>query len=231
MPLLILLAVLLPAMRAAACPLVLHEPAVPDEALLMVIEACEGAVVEIEPPAGGQPRLVSLQPGRLWALLGPAGEGLHTFVVRVCDAEGNCDESYFAFVSSGRKVSVRRANDIPPMVIGEPYEAQLVEVAGGVVTVESSTLPEGLRLTADGMLVGTPRGPEGRQSIVVEGLECGPEVARFLGSARVEARAPGNDVDPAACPAQAPQTGCQAAPPGAALALLTLLLLRRRGSG
>lgn len=106
-----------------------------------------------EPPAG-----MSLnEAGALCGVPSEAGE--HQLSVRVIDAGGIIDTSWFGFEVVAADAFVVRTQQVPDATVGQPFEATL-EVWGAtepaVWALDLGALPPGLTLSASGSITGTP---------------------------------------------------------------------------
>lgn len=94
----------------------------------------------------------------------PAMEETQNFTVTVTDAQGGSDSRALTLrVVEPRTPLTIVTRTLTPAVVGQEYAARL-SVVGGTTAAEDlvwagTGLPEGLTLSADGVVVGTPEGP------------------------------------------------------------------------
>jgi Putative Ig domain len=91
----------------------------------------------------------------------PAVEGTFNFTIRVTDtAQQNSQKAFsLTIVPAGAPLSITTTSPLPSGVVGTRYSRDL-QASGGTVpyrwTIRSGVLPQGLTLSSDGVLSGTP---------------------------------------------------------------------------
>lgn len=119
----------------------------------------------------------------------PTTAGRFPFVVRVVDAEGTLDTSGFTLeVSSEGAIAVATLT-LADGTVGVPYEATLRAARGTAPftwAILAGTLPEGLEMSGDGLLSGTPAAV-GSAAFIVEVTDANGASARAPLSIHVDA--------------------------------------------
>lgn len=156
----------------------------------------------------------------------PTTLGLYALVVRAADAAGAVDrDTLLLEVRADRGLAIL-TSEMPIATVDRAYDEPVVAAGGeeGSVKFElvsgaSQPLPAGLALTSDGHIQGTPTEPGTRTFVVRASDSAGRSDYRALA---LEVRSPPAPVKP--------DSGCATggASAGALLALLPLLLRRRR---
>ncbi len=197
------------------------------------LDLCEDAPIRFFASGGVTPYTWSVAEGETGGLtLSEAGDlcgvppaaGRFAFVVRVVDSEGNLDTAGFTLDVSAEGTIAIATMTLADGTVGVPYEATLRAARGAspfTWAILSGAPPEGLELSAEGLLSGTPAAVGGA-AFIVEVTDANGASARAPLSVHVDAVA--EEDSGCSCRTERSRRGGWAA----GLLLVGLALVRRR---